>query len=316
MENYNVKLADGEVAVLFNDMTMIMNTSTLVDVYEKLYSLHGDADKKPAGKDEDSAVEKTPCGCGCNGCSSCGCEAKESVDVDKQENNTNTSNYDGYMRLLKAILEETSEYSTEEADDKDMFKELKSLVDKLLGKCDENEDDRMHDLELLADMRRDIIDEDDEEDYDEDEENDHPRRIVAVAYDASIPYDSSNKCLKPWHTGLGKVIGTFSTPEECVEKFRITGSYPVRKVLDSCDTWQTIGDMMHKNFSQLINYDRIDDVVSYAYDTFGKTINARIYCAYCACDEYYNGINSDVAFLYEDDIDKYMPLYHKELLGE
>lgn len=316
MENYNVKLADGEVAVLFNDMTMIMNTSTLVDVYEKLYSLHGDADKKPAGKDEDGTVEKTPCGCG-----SCGCEAKESVDVDKQENNTNTSNYDGYMRLLKAVLEETPEYSTEEADDKDMFKELKSLVDKLLSECDENEDDKMHDLELLADMRRDIIDEDDEdddeedydEDDDEDEENAHPRRIVAVAYDASIPYDSSNKCIKPWHIGLGKVIGTFSTPEECVEKFRITGSYPVRKVLDSCDTWQTIGDMMHKNFSQLINHDRIDDVVSYAYDTFGKTINTRIYCA---CDEYYNGINSDVAFLYEDDIDKYMPLYHKELLGE
>ena len=301
MENYNVKLADGEVAVLFNDMTMIMNTSTLVDVYEKLYSLHGDADKKPAGKDEDSSVEKTPCGCGCNGCSSCGCEAKESVDVDKQENNTNTSNYDGYMRLLKAVLEETSEYSTEEADDKDMFKELKSLVDKLLSECDEDDEED--------------YDEDDDEDDDEDEieENDHPRRIVAVAYDASIPYDSSNKCLKPWHTGLGKVIGTFSTPEECVEKFRIIGSDPVRKVLDSCDTWQTIGDMMHKNFSQLINYDRIDDVVSYAYDTFGKTINTRIYCA---CDEYYNGVNSDVAFLYEDDIDKYMPLYHKELLGE
>lgn len=299
MENYNVKLADGEVAVLFNDMTMIMNTSTLVDVYEKLYSLHGDADKKPAGKDEDSSVEKTPCGCGCNGCGSCGCEAKEAVDVDKQENNTNTSNYDGYMRLLKAVLEETPEYSTEEADDKDIFKELKSLVDKLLSECDEDDDEEDYD-----------------EDDDEDEENDHPRRIVAVAYDASIPYDSSNKCLKPWHTGLGKVIGTFSTPEECVEKFRITGSYPVRKVLDSCDTWQTIGDMMHKNFSQLINHDRIDDVVSYAYDTFGKTINARIYCAYCACDEYYNGVNSDVAFLYEDDIDKYMPLYHKELLGE
>ena len=294
MENYNVKLADGEVAVLFNDMTMIMNTSTLVDVYEKLYSLHGDADKKPAGKDEDSTVEKTPCGCG-----SCGCEAKESVDVDKQENNTNTSNYDGYMRLLKAVLEETPECSTEEADDKDMSKELKSLVDKLLSECDEDDDEEDYD-----------------EDDDEDEENDHPRRIVAVAYDASIPYDSSNKCLIPWHTGLGKVIGTFSTPEECVEKFRITGSDPVRKVLDSCDTWQTIGDMMHKNFSQLINYDRIDDVVSYAYDTFGKTINARIYCAYCACDEYYNGVNSDVAFLYEDDIDKYMPLYHKELLGE
>ena len=287
MENHNVKLADGEVAVLFNDMTMIMNTSTLVDVYEKLYSLHGDADKKPAGKDEDSTVEETPCGCG-----SCGCEAKEAVDVDKQENNTNTSNYDGYMRLLKAILEETSEYSTEEADDKDMFKELKSLVDKLLSECDED---------------------DEEEDYDEDEENDHPRRIVAVAYDASITYDSSNKCPKPWHTGLGKVIGTFSTPEECVEKFRINGSYPVRKVVDCCDTWQTIGDMMHKNFSQLINYDRVDDVVSYAYDTFGKIINNRIYCA---CDEYYNGVNSDVAFLYEDDIDKYKPLYHKELLGE
>lgn len=300
MENYNVKLADGEVAVLFNDMTMIMNTSTLVDVYEKLYSLHGDADKKPAGKDEDSSVEKTPCGCGCNGCCSCECEAKEAVDVDKQENNTNTSNYDGYMRLLKAVLEETSECSTKEADDKDMFKELKGLVDKLLSECDEDDDE----------------DEDEDEDDDEDEENDHPRRIVAVAYDASIPYDSSNKCLKPWHTGLGKVIGTFSTPEECVEKFRITGSYPVRNVLDSCDTWQTIGDMMHKNFSQLINYDRIDDVVSYAYDTFGKIINARIYCAYCSCDEYYNGVNSDVAFLYEDDIDKYMPLYHKELLGE
>ena len=295
MENYNVKLADGEVAVLFNDMTMIMNTSTLVDVYEKLYSLHGDTDKKPAGKDEDSSVEKTPCGCGCDGCSSCGCEAKESVDVDKQENNTNTSNYDGYMRLLKAVLEETPEYSTKEADDKDMFKELKSLVDKLLSECDEDDE------------------EDYDEDDDEDEENDHPRRIVAVAYDASIPYDSSNKCLKPWHTGLGKVIGTFSTPEECVEKFRITGSDPVRKVLDNCDTWQAIGDMMHKNFSQLINYDRVDDVVSYAYDTFGKTINNRIYCA---CDEYYNGVNSDVAFLYEDDIDKYMPLYHKELLGE
>lgn len=296
MENYNVKLADGEVAVLFNDMTMIMNTSTLVDVYEKLYSLHGDADKKPAGKDEDSTVEKTPCGC--SGCGSCGCEAKEAADVDKQENNTNTSNYDGYMRLLKAILEETSEYSTEEADDKDMFKELKSLVDKLLSECDEDDE------------------EDYDEDDDEDEENDHPRRIVAVAYDASIPYDSSNKCIKPWHIGLGKVIGTFSTPEECVEKFRIIGSDSVRKVLDSCDTWQTIGDMMHKNFSQLINHDRIDDVVSYAYDTFGKTINARIYCAYCSCDEFYNGINSDVAFLYEDDIDKHMPLYHKELLGE
>ena len=296
MENYNVKLADGEVAVLFNDMTMIMNTSTLVDVYEKLYSLHGDADKKPAGKDEDGTVEETPCGCGCNGCSSCECEAKESVDVDKQENNTNTSNYDGYMRLLKAILEETSECSTKEADDEDIFKELKSLVDKLLSECDEDDDEEDYD-----------------EDDDEDEENDHPRRIVAVAYDASIPYDSSNKCPKPWHTGLGKVIGTFSTPEECVEKFRIIGSDPVRKVLDSCDTWQTIGDMMHKNFSQLINHDRIDDVVSYAYDTFGKTINTRIYCV---CDEYYNGINSDVAFLYEDDIDKYMPLYHKELLGE
>ena len=299
MENYNVKLADGEVAVLFNDMTMIMNTSTLVDVYEKLYSLHGDDDKKPAGKDEDNTVEETPCGCG-----SCGCEAKEAVDVDKQENNTNTSNYDGYMRLLKAILKETSEYSTEEANDKDMFKELKSLVDKLLSECDEDDEE-------------DYDEDDDEEDYDDDEdeieENDHPRRIVAVAYDASITYDSINKCPKPWHTGLGKVIGTFSTPEECVEKFRITGSYPVRKVIDSCDTWQTIGDMMHKNFSQLINYDRVDDVVSYAYDTFGKTINNRIYCA---CDEYYNGINSDVAFLYEDDIDKYMPLYHKELLGE
>ena len=301
MENYNVKLADGEVAVLFNDMTMIMNTSTLVDVYEKLYSLHGDADKKPAGKDEESTVEKTPCGC-----SSCGCEAKEAVDVDKQENNTNTSNYDGYMRLLKAVLEETSEYSTEEADDKDMFKELKSLVDKLLSECDEDDDE-------------DYDEDDEEEDYDEDEdddeveENDHPRRIVAVAYDASITYDSINKCLKPWHTGLGKVIGTFSTPEECVEKFRITGSCPVRKVVDCCDTWQTIGDMMHKNFSQLIDYDRVDDVVSYAYDTFGKTINNRIYCA---CDEYYNGVNSDVAFLYEDDIDKYMPLYHKELLGK
>ena len=291
MENYNVKLADGEVAVLFNDMTMIMNTSTLVDVYEKLYSLHGDADKKPAGKDEDSTVEETPCGCG-----SCGCEAKEAVDVDKQENNTNTSNYDGYMRLLKAVLEETSEYSTEEADDKDMFKELKSLVDKLLSECDEDDEEEDYD-----------------EDEDEDEEHAHPRRIVAVAYDASIPYDSSNKCPKPWHTGLGKVIVTFSTPEECVEKFRITGSYPVRKVLDSCDTWQTIGDMMHKNFAQDISYDRVDDVVSYAYDTFGKRINNRIYCA---CDEYYNGVNSDVAFLYEDDIDKYMPLYHKELLGE
>ena len=300
MENYNVKLADGEVAVLFNDITMIMNTSTLVDVYEKLYSLHGDAGKKPAGKDEDSTVEETPCGCGCDGCSSCECEAKESVDVDKQENNTNTSNYDGYMRLLKAILEETSEYSTEEADDKDMFKELKSLVGKLLSECDEDDEEEDYD----------------EEDYDEDdevEENDHPRRIVAVAYDASIPYDSTNKCPKPWRTGLGKVIGTFSTPEECVEKFRITGSNPVRKVADCCDTWQTIGDMMHKNFSQLINYDRADDVVSYAYDTFGKTINNRIYCA---CDEYYNGVNSNVAFLYEDDIDKYMPLYHKELLGE
>ena len=296
MENYNVKLADGEVAVLFNDMTMIMNTSTLVDVYEKLYSLHGDADKKPAGKDEDSSVEKTPCGCG-----SCRCEAKEAVDVDKQENNTNTSNYDGYMRLLKAILEETSEYSTEEADYKDMFKKLKSLVDKLLSECDEDDEEDYDE------------DEDEDDDEDEIEENDHPRRIVAVAYDASIPYDSSNKCPKPWRTGLGKVIGTFSTPEECVEKFRITGSNPVRKVVDSCDTWQTIGDMMHKNFSQLINYDRIDDVVSYAYDTFGKTINIRIYCA---CDEYYNGVNSDVAFLYEDDIDKYMPLYHKELLGE
>lgn len=301
MENYNVKLADGEVAVLFNDMTMIMNTSTLVDVYEKLYSMHGDADKKPDGKDEDSSVEKTPCGCGCNGCSSCECEAKESVDVDKQENNTNTSNYDGYMRLLKAILEETSEYSTEEADDKDMFKELKSLVDKLHSECDEDDEEEDYD------------EDDEDEDDDEDEENGHPRRIVAVAYDASIPYDSSNKCPKPWHIGLGKVIGTFSTPEECVEKFRITGSYPVRKVLDSCDTWQTIGDMMHKNFAQDISYDRVDDVVSYAYDTFGKRINNRIYCA---CDEYYNGVNSDVAFLYEDDIDKYMPLYHKELLGE
>lgn len=285
MENYNVKLADGEVAVLFNDITMIMNTSTLVDVYEKLYSLHGDADKKPAGKDEDSSVEKTPCGCG-----RCGCEAKESVDVDKQENNTNTSNYDGYMRLLKAILEETSECSTKEADDKDMFKELKSLVDKLLSECDEDDDE------------------------DEIEENDHPRRIVAVAYDASIAYDPINKCFKPWHTGLGKVIGTFSTPEECVEKFRITESEPVRKVIDNCDTWQAVGDMMHKNFSQdIISYDRINDVVSYAYDTFGKIINNRIYCE---CDEYYNGVNSDVAFLYEDDIDKHMPLYHKELLGE
>ena len=302
MENYNVKLADGEVAVLFNDMTMIMNTSTLVDVYEKLYSLHGDADKKPAGKDEDSSVEKTPCGCGCNGCSSCECETKEAVDVDKQENNTNTSNYDGYMRLLKAVLEETSEYSTEEADDKDMFKELKSLVDKLLSECDEDDDEEDYDE-----------DEDEDDDEDEIEENDHPRRIVAVAYDASITYDSINKCPKPWHTGLGKVIGTFSTPEECVEKFRITGSNPVRKVVDSCDTWQTIGDMMHKNFAQDISYDRVYDVVSYAYDTFGKTINNRIYCA---CDEYYNGVNSDVAFLYEDDIDKYMPLYHKELLGE
>ena len=300
MENHNVKLADGEVAVLFNDMTMIMNTSTLVDVYEKLYSLHGDADKKPAGKDEDSSVEKTPCGCG-----SCRCEAKEAVDVDKQENNTNTSNYDGYMRLLKAILEETSEYSTEEADDKDIFKELKSLVDKLLSECDEDDEEEDYD--------EDDEDEDYDEDEDEDEEHAHPRRIVAVAYDASIPYDSSNKCPKPWHIGLGKVIGTFSTPEECVEKFRITGSYPVRKVVDCCDTWQTIGDMMHKNFAQDISYDRVDDVVSYAYDTFGKRINNRIYCA---CDEYYNGVNSDVAFLYEDDIDKYMPLYHKELLGE
>lgn len=302
MENYNVKLADGEVAVLFNDITMIMNTSTLVDVYEKLYSLHGDADKKPAGKDEDSTVEETPRGCGCNGCSSCGCEAKEAVDVDKQENNTNTSNYDGYMRLLKAVLEETSEYSTEEADDKDMFKELKSLVDKLLSECDEDDDDEDYDE-----------DDDEDDDEDEDEENDHPRRIVAVAYNANFSYDSINNCPKPWHTGLGKVIGTFSTPEECVDKFRITGSNPVRKVIDCCDTWQTIGDMMHKNFSQLINYDRVDDVVSYAYDTFGKTINNRIYCA---CDEYYNGVNSDVAFLYEDDIDKHMPLYHKELLGE
>ena len=293
MENYNVKLADGEVAVLFNYITIIMNTSTLVDVYEKLYSLHVDADKKPAGKDEDSTVEETPCGCG-----SCGCEAKEAVDVDKQENNTNTSNYDGYMRLLKAILEETSEYSTEEADDKDMFKELKSFVDKLLSECDEDDEEE---------------DYDEEEDDDEEEENDHPRRIVAVEYDASIPYDSSNKCPKPWHIGLGKVIGTFSTQEECVEKFRITGSYPVRKVLDSCDTRPTIGDMMHKNFAQDISYDRVDDVVSYAYDTFGKRINNLIYYA---CDEYYNGVNSDVAFLYEDDIDKYMPLYHKELLGE
>ena len=311
MENHNVKLADGEVAVLFNDMTMIMNTSTLVDVYEKLYSLHGDADKKPVGKDEDSTVEETPRGCGCNGCSSCECEDKEAVDVDKQENNTNTSNYDGYMRLLKAILEETSEYSTEEADDKDMFKELKSLVDKLLSECDEDDDEEDYDED--DDEEEDYDEDEDEEDYDEEEENDHPRRIVAVAYDASITYDSSNKCPKPWHTGLGKVIGTFSTPEECVEKFRINGSYPVRKVVDCCDTWQTIGDMMHKNFSQLINYDRVDDVVSYAYDTFGKIINNRIYCA---CDEYYNGVNSDVAFLYEDDIDKYKPLYHKELLGE
>ena len=204
------------------------------------------------------------------------------------------------MRLLKAVLEETPEYSTEEADDKDMFKELKSLVDKLLSECDEDDDEEDYD-------------EDEDDDEDEIEENDHPRRIVAVAYDANITYDSTNKCPKPWHTGLGKVIGTFSTPEECVEKFRIIGSDPVRKVLDSCDTWQTIGDMMHKNFSQLINHDRIDDVVSYAYDTFGKTINTRIYCV---CDEYYNGINSDVAFLYEDDIDKHMPLYHKELLGE
>ena len=276
MENHNVKLADGEVAVLFNDMTMIMNTSTLVDVYEKLYSLHGDADKKPAGKDEDSTVEETPCGCRCNGCSSCDCEDKEAVDVDKQENNTNTSNYDGYMRLLKAILEETSEYSTEEADDKDMFKELKSLVDKLLSECDEDDEEEDYD--------EDDEDEDYDEDEDEDEEHAHPRRIVAVAYDASIPYDSSNKCPKPWHIGLGKVIGTFSTPEECVEKFRITGSYPVRKVVDCCDTWQTIGDMMHKNFAQDISYDRVDDVVSYAYDTFGKRINNRIYCA---CDEYY-----------------------------
>ena len=139
MENHNVKLADGEVAVLFNDMTMIMNTSTLVDVYEKLYSLHGDADKKPAGKDEDSSVEKTPCGC--SGCGSCGCEAKEAVDVDKQENNTNTSNYDGYMRLLKAILEETSEYSTEEVDDKEMLKELKIVRDRRLRKFDEDEEE-------------------------------------------------------------------------------------------------------------------------------------------------------------------------------
>lgn len=298
MENYNVKLADGEVAVLFNDITMIMNTSTLVDVYEKLYSLHGDTDKKPAGKDEDSSVEKTPCGCG-----RCGCEAKEAVDVDKRENNTNTSNYDGYMRLLKAILDETSECSTKEADDKDMFKELKSLVDKLLSECDEDDDEEDYDEE----------DYDEDDDEDEIEENDHPRRIVAVAYDASIMYAPINNCPRPWHIGLGKVIGTFSTPEECVEKFRITGSEPVRKVIDNCDTWQAVGDMMHKNFSQLINYDRIDDVVSYAYDTFGKTINNRIYCA---CDEYYNGVNSDVAFLYEDDIDKHMPLYHKELLGE
>ena len=206
------------------------------------------------------------------------------------------------MRLLKAILEETSEYSTEESDDKDMFKELKSLVDKLLGECDEDDEEEDYDE-----------DDDEDEDEDEDEENDHPRRIVAVAYNANFSYDSINNCPKPWHTGLGKVIGTFSTPEECVEKFRITGSNPVRKVIDCCDTWQTIGDMMHKNFSQLINYDRVDDVVSYAYDTFGKRINNRIYCA---CDEYYNGVNSDVAFLYEDDIDKHMPLYHKELLGE
>ena len=295
MKNYNVKLADGEVAVLFNDMTMIMNTNTLVDVYEKLYSLHGDADKKPAGKDEDGTVEKTPCGCG-----SCRCEAKEAADVDKQENNTNTSNDDGYMRLLKAILEETPEYSTEEGDDKDMLKELKSLVDKLLGECDENEDEEDYD-------------EDDEDDEDEVEEYDHPRRIVAVAYDASIPCGSCSKCPKPWHIGLGKVIGTFSTPEECAEKFGITGADPVRKVLDSCDTWQTIGDMMQKNFAQDISYDRVDDVVSYAYDTFGKRINNRIYCA---CDEYYDGANSDVAFLYEDDVYKYMPLYYKELFGE
>ena len=69
-----------------------------------------------------------------------------------------------------------------------MFKELKSLVDKLLSECDEDDEEEDYDE-----------DEDEEEDYDEDEDEEHahPRRIVAVAYDASIPYDSTNKCPKP-----------------------------------------------------------------------------------------------------------------------
>lgn len=284
MENVDIKLNNGEVAFVSNGVNMIMNTATLLELCEKL-GVIAQQNSKIDDKPEDKCK--------------CKCQNKECTCTSKKENVKQDDN-EGYRRLLNAVFNDAEDETrqTQEDDNDKTFDELVNevydqVLDIIENTCYANkENDEKKDEEVEDDY----TDEEDEE-----VEDDGYSRIVAVRYN---PYPERGCIRNDWRDGLREVVGVFETADDAADKFGVKSTSDVIK---SADTWESIGALLSDKIISVVNMKQNDEIKYYAKDMLDKDIAIQLYCM-----TDYTG-NEYVAFMYEDDVDENLPLYHEVL---
>lgn len=300
MEDMNIKLMDGEVAVVMNGMNVIMNTNTLLDLCDKL-----GVDTKT---DLVETLEKkceSKCNCTCN------CKKKDTCTCENKENKNDSSS--GYVKLAKAILDETTddEKTSENTDNEtveafyDFLNDINGFLDGMLsGKKEESEDNEEDEEEDDEEYDNEEYDEDDFEDEELDKTEEHSSgRIVAVMYD---PYHLD----KDWRDGLKQVLGTFDTIRTAADQYGIDDQY---KVKECADTWKAAGALLHNKFITRLVSENRETVADYAEDEYAIELDPHIYCA-PNCSGFHPK-KDGIAFMWEEYTKSSMPIYHKELLN-
>lgn len=140
--------------------------------------------------------------------------------------------------------------------------------------------------------------------YDEDDEevkDNSYSRIVAVRYN---PYHERSRIRDDWRDGLQEVVGICKTADDAADKFGVKSTSDVIK---SADTWESIGALLSDKIISVVNMKQNDEIKYYAKDMLDKDISIQLYCM----TDYIG--NEYVAFMYEDDVNENLPLYHEVL---
>lgn len=276
MENVDIKLNDGEVAFVSNGVNMIMNTATLLELCEKL-GVVAQQNSENKNKAEDK--------CTCNN-KECKCTCTSKNENAKQNDN------EGYRRLLNAVFDDKKD-DIDKTFDELLDEVHNNILDIIENTCHTNTEDDEEDNEEVED---DYADEDDEEVKD----NSYSR-IVAIRYN---PYPERGRIRDDWRDGLQEVVGVFETADDAADKFGVKSTSDVIK---SADTWESIGALLSDKIISVVNMKQNDEIKYYAKDMLDKDISIQLYCM----TDYIG--NEYVAFMYEDDVNENLPLYHEVL---